>query len=77
MLVVADLYTDWLIWAAYLHDERDVFIPYPGPFVCFSQLATERRLVMVQPDYYVAGHMLDEWEHMHGEGSLVQIGQAR
>lgn len=32
---------------------------------------------MVQPDYYVAGHMLDEWEHMHGEGSLAQIGHPR
>lgn len=77
VLVVADLYTDWAIWAPYLTGAGDVFVPYPGPFVCFSQLATERRLVMVQPDYYVAGHMLDEWENIHGEGSLVQIGQAR
>ena len=73
LLISADVYTDWAIWAPHLKGDRDVFLPYPGPFVCFSELSLERRLVMVQPDYYVAGHMLDEWENIHGEGSVKRV----
>lgn len=72
LLIIADVYTDWALWAPHLTTDRDVFLPYPGPFVCFSELSLERRLVMVQPDYYVAGHMIDEWENIHGEGSIVE-----
>jgi hypothetical protein len=72
-LIMADVYTDWAIWAPLLTTDRDVFLPYPGPFVCFSELSLERRLIMVQPDYYVAGHMLDEWENIHGEGSVNRV----
>lgn len=70
LLISADVYTDWAIWAPHLRADTDVFLPYPGPFVSFSELSLERRLVMVQPDYYVAGHLLDEWENIHGEGSV-------
>ena len=42
-----------------LLNSGDLFLPYPGPFVPLSIKAGNNRLVMVQPDPYIAGHILD------------------
>lgn len=49
-----------------------LFCPYPGPFVPFGKKASEHRLVMVQPDTYMAGHLLDRYADAYGEDSVVK-----
>jgi hypothetical protein len=64
-LLCASVISDWSKWSTLLTDGA-LFCPYPGVFVPFSEKATHHRLVMVQPDPYIAGHMLDRFEEANG-----------
>jgi ParB-like nuclease domain len=69
LLVVAEVVTGWQQWVKWL-DGDVLFAPYPGPFVPLTLKAEERSLVMVQPDEYIAGHILDQYENVKGVGSV-------
>lgn len=61
-------------WAQLLLDiEGSYFCPYPGPFVPFGKKASEHQLIMVQPDAYIAGHLLDRYEDANGAGSVAKV----
>jgi ParB/Sulfiredoxin domain len=61
-------------WAQLLLDiEGSYFCPYPGPCVPFGKKADEHQLIMVQPDVYIAGHLLDRYADAYGEESVVKI----
>lgn len=72
VLAVADVLTGWSIWVEYLK-EGSLLTPYPGVFIPLSDRAEEVDLVMVQPDPYMAGHILDRYKAVHGEDSVVLI----
>lgn len=61
VLVCADVLTGWPEWAPYLSGDDLVFAPYPSPFLPFSDKLDGRRLLLVQPSTYLAGHLLDKW----------------
>lgn len=73
-LAVADVMAAWPLWAPLLAD-GSLFVPYPGPYAPLALKADEFALVMVQPDTYIAGHILDKYEAVRGEGSAVKVGQ--
>lgn len=75
LLVCADVLTGWPAWIGCL-EEGDIFAPYPGPFVPLTLKAQERRLVMAQPDTYIAGHILDQWSAVHGEKTIQKVKDA-
>jgi hypothetical protein len=66
ILICADVLTGWSIWKPFLKGSQTVFAPYPGPFVPLTQKADTLRFVMVQPDGYVAGHILDRYADIKG-----------
>lgn len=66
VLVCADVLTGWREWSQFLDGDNTVFAPYPGPFVPLVEHADDLRLVMVQPDTYVAGHILDQYSAIKG-----------
>lgn len=68
-LICVNVLTDWSIWKNYLKGDA-IFAPYPGPFVPLSKIAQNLRIVMVQPDPYIAGHILDRFEDINGPGSV-------
>lgn len=68
-LVIADVISGWHHWAPLLRGEV-LFAPYPGPFVPLGLLAERQPLVMVQPDHYIAGHILDRWAEVKGEETI-------
>ena len=68
-LIVGDVVSDWQLWTPYLVGDA-LFIPYPGPYVVFAEVATNHTLILVQPDPFIAGHILDEFENINGEGSI-------
>lgn len=73
VLVVADVLTDWPLWTKYLTGNEVIFAPYPGPFVPLTLRAERvKRIVMVQPDRYIAGHILDHYEEVHGAAQVVK-----
>lgn len=57
ILFVGDLAHDHVVWADYL--EGRVFAPYPEPYLTCSTLAEEEDLLLVQPNPFLAGHLLD------------------
>lgn len=73
-LVCAQVLTEWPQWIAFLTshegEEPIIFAPYPGPFVPISQKSKDNRFLMVQPDPYIAGHILDQYAAMFGEDAI-------
>ena len=70
LLVCEPLLDGWHVWAQYLRGEV-LFCPYPGVFLVHSIRAEITPLLLVQPDAYIAGHILDRWIDRHGEQSAV------
>lgn len=64
ILHVGSVHRDWPNYVTYLVPGA-VFAPYPTPML--PVLFDEAPLVMVQPDTYLAGHVLDKWASRHGE----------
>lgn len=71
VLLCVEVMTDWPSWVPEL-EAGSVFAPYPGPYAAISEKAYRDRLVMVQPDKYVAGHILDRYAEVNGEDSIKQ-----
>lgn len=65
LLVVADLLSEHHLWRDEL-DDGVVFCPYPGPMVTVASALRGRRLLLVQPDRYLAGHILDMHASLFG-----------
>lgn len=70
VLVIAEVLTEWQSWKDFLTGDRTLFAPYPGPFVPLTVKAEEYHLVMVQPDAYIAGHILDQYAAVNGQGTV-------
>lgn len=55
--------TGWPLWVPLLQSNDDaIFCPYPGPFVAYGKFTERHHLVMVQPDPYTCGHILDRFD---------------
>jgi len=67
LLICADVLTDWPTWTPFLEGDDTIFAPYPGVFTPLTVKAQTSRFVMVQPDPYVAGHILDRYADINGE----------
>ena len=70
-LICASVISDWNLWKPLL-DDGALFCPYPGVFVPFSTKAATHPLVMVQPDPYICGHILDRYQEVHGKKAIVK-----
>lgn len=71
-LICAEVLLGWSSWVEYLKDDA-VFAPFPGPFVPLTMTGDDKTLVMVQPNPYVAGHILDQFVAVRGKGSVAKI----
>ena len=65
VLWCADVMTEWHLWSGDLN-EGTIFVPYPGPFIPFTEVAKTKRLLMVQPEPFLAGHLLSRFAEVHG-----------
>lgn len=66
VLICASPLTDWKLWKEYLKGDA-LLLTYPGPFVFFSERALEKPFVLVQPDRYICGLLLNSWRAIHGD----------
>ena len=74
-LIIAGVMRDWPQWADLLTGTA-IFCPYPGPFTPFGAIPDKHVLVMVQPDPYVAGHILDRYADAYGEEAIDKASAA-
>lgn len=72
-LLCVHVFKDWPLWAPYLRGEQTLFLPFPGPMVALSDKGESHTLVLVQPDPYIAGHLLDRYADIHGESSVRKL----
>lgn len=77
MMVIADVVSDADLWLPHMTAEK-LFCPYPGPLLLLTQGADPGdkenvglEMLLVQPDYYIAGHILDNYKAIHGEDSVT------
>lgn len=68
-LVVVDILSGWGDYLGLL-EPGDLFAPIPSVLLPHSTLAAKHRLVMVQPDPFLAGHLLDRAEEIMGAGAV-------
>jgi hypothetical protein len=59
-------------WRDFLFD-NSLFCPYPNPMTALSIKSQTHHLLLIQPDLYIAAHMLDQYEAIHGTGSVKLI----
>lgn len=72
VLICANVLTQWALYIDYLVDDV-IFAPYPGPFVPLSKVSEMRRIIMVQPDPYICGHIIDRYEDINGDEAIATI----
>lgn len=72
-LAVVSIYSGWPVFGPLL-GEDDLLVPYPTPVVPITKRARERRLVLVQPDAWLAGHLLDKFAHVNGAEQVEKLG---
>jgi hypothetical protein len=72
-LVVDDVMSGWPRWAPLLV-EGALFVPYPGPYAALGLAADRNMLVMVQPEPYLAGHLLDKYATSAGADAIEKLG---
>lgn len=69
VLLVCEVMKEWPMWMDYLKGDA-IFVPYPDPYVTHVTTAHERPLVLVQPDEYLAGHVLDKHAAAYGDAHV-------
>lgn len=72
ILIIADVMKEWNKYVDYLV-EGVLFLPYPGPYVALTNKLDNAPSVMVQPNVYLAGHILDKYVAVRGEDSVARI----
>ena len=71
-LFVVDVMTEAHLFAHHL--ERGwLFAPYASPFITATIRAVERPTVMVQPDKYLAGHLLDHHRAIFPHDNVEEV----
>lgn len=72
LMICCSVMKDWRLWAGHLK-EGTLFVPYAGPFCALATKAQDHKLVMVQPNTYIAGHILDKWKAINGDYEIEKI----
>ncbi len=62
-LIVVDPIKDVSVWREFIESD-DMFCPYPGPYVANVVAGDERRMILVQPDVFIAGYIVDRFEEI-------------
>ena len=71
VLVCADVLTEHTAWGGFL-DSCDLFVPYPGVYIPFAERAATHRLLMVQPDPFLASHLVDKYVQVKGADDVAK-----
>jgi len=72
ILVVAKLLTEWPLWRDYL-TEGVLFCPYPDPYLTMSDRARDETMLLVQPNTYLAGHLIDKHRSAFPDETVERI----
>lgn len=71
LLVVEGVFDGHHAWRDLLTDDH-LLVPYPEPYVTLTP-AAQQPLLLVQPDTYLAAHLLDRHKEARGDASVVKV----
>lgn len=69
VMVCAGVYEEWDKWLPFL-EPGSLFVPYPTPTLPLTERALSSKLVLVQPDTWLAGHLIDKYAAVNGPDSV-------
>ena len=72
VLVIADVMKEWQQYVHYLKDDV-LFLPYPGPFIAVASKLDNQSALFVQPNLYLAGHLLDKYASINGKEGIKKV----
>jgi hypothetical protein len=72
ILVIADVMQGWKEYIDYLKEDV-LFLPYPGPFIAIASKLDNQTALFVQPNLYLAGHLLDKYASINGKDGIKKI----
>jgi hypothetical protein len=70
-LACVSVYDGWPVFGPLLTAGR-LLVPYPSPIVALTARARAKQCVMVQPDSWLAGHLLDKFTQVYGPGTVTR-----
>ena len=70
VLVCAEVVKEWNVWVDELQGENTLFLPYAGIYSALAKKAEEYRLLIIQPDKYIAGLIIDRYQDIYGFDSV-------
>jgi hypothetical protein len=74
VLICCDLITEHSMFTPYLSDDDDImFCPLASPLLPLAKVAKTHKLVIVQPDEFIAGHTADHYAEVRGEKHVSRI----
>lgn len=73
ILIVCKLVEDWPHWIGELKGNNVLFMPYASFYAFHGVRASDHKLVVIQPDPFIAGKMLDNYQEVHGEDSIKKL----
>lgn len=73
LLVCENVYDGWPKWVEFLTGDETLLVPYPTPTLPLTERAKVAPLVMIQPDPWLAGHVLDKYAAIHGDDSVSKL----
>lgn len=74
-LHVESVYTGWSRYSRHLVGDA-MLVPYPTPTVPLAERAQRVPLVLVQPDPYLAGHLVDKYVSVFGADDVEVVAYA-
>lgn len=71
ILICASPIKDTALWSGYL-DSTMMFAPYANPLTLLSEQAKSQPLLLVNPEPFICGHILDRWIEIYGDDNVIQ-----
>lgn len=72
LLAVIDPVTEW--WAMKPHMKRgDALFVYPGAYAALVEKKHVERFILLQPDPWIAGFIIDHYREVHDSGAMVRL----
>jgi hypothetical protein len=63
LLICADPIKQVSSWLGSMQ-EGDLFCPFPGPYIALALTGEKRRMILVQPDPFIAGYIVDKYQEI-------------
>lgn len=73
LLFCCDPFTEWREYMAFLKEDTDLFCPFAGVFSALGTRSGYKRFIMVQPNTYICGHIIESYAKAEGKNRVCKL----